>query len=191
VRLEADSEMTAKVGTEICGNGNGITCPIIGYVQHLTRNTLRPSGMQLTWNTKITGPIDARLGGGWYVRYYDGAPKNLRIRSIQLQHPNVTLIMAFPYPTGSTFNVTSRAASWCNPNHGWTCTYSFVRVLSIQELIQRQAGESYFWDTQSNVLFVQVVQQMDGDLGRNGLFDRSRRNPEEFTRNEITLPNPT
>jgi hypothetical protein len=157
----------------------------------LTRNTLRPSGLHFTWNTKLTGPIDARLGGGWYVRYPDGAPKSLRIRSVQLQNPSNTLIMAFPYPPGSTFQITAKGAPWCDPNNGSTCTYSFVRVMSVQDLVQRQAGESYFWDDQNNVLFVQVVQQIDGDLGKNGLFDRTRRNSEEFTRTEITLPNPT
>jgi hypothetical protein len=191
VFLETNPNMHSKVGYEICGNGDGKPCPIIGFVQHLTRDTLRPSGMQLTWNTKITGPIDARLGGGWYVRYYDGAPKNLRIRSIQLQNPSTTLILAVPYPPGSSFTIVGRAASWCSPNNGVTCTYNYIRVWSIQELIQRQAGESYYWDDQNNVLYVQVVQQMDWDLGRNGQFDRSRRNPTEFTRNEITVSKPT
>jgi hypothetical protein len=190
VFLEADQDQTWKIGYEICGNGDGKPCPIIGYVQHLTRSTLRPSGMQLTWNTKITGPIDARLGGGWYVRYYDGAPKTLRIRSIQLQDPSTTLLLAFPYPPGSSFTITGRAASWCNSNNGATCNYRFVQVWSIEELLRRTSGEGYYWDNQNNVLYVQVVQQMDWDLGRNGQFDRTRRNPSEFTRSGITIPNP-
>jgi hypothetical protein len=190
VVVVADQDQTWKVGYEICGNGDGKPCPIIGFAQHLTRGTLRPSGMQLTWNTKITGPIDARLGGGWYVRYYNGAPKNILLRAIQLQDPSTTLIMAFPYPPGTTFTVTGKAASWCSSNNGVTCNYRFARVWSIQELIQRQGGESYYWDDQNNVLYVQVVQQMDWDLGRNGQFDRTRRNPTEFTRAGITVPKP-
>jgi hypothetical protein len=127
VVLEADPGQTSLIGNSQCSNGDGKPCPEIGYATHLNRASMRPHGMPITINTKITGPINYKLGNGWYIRYFAGAPKSFQIKSIQLQSPNTTLIMVFPYPEDTSFTIKAHAASWCNPGK-ITCEYTFTKV---------------------------------------------------------------
>ncbi|KAJ3325116.1 Fibrocystin-L [Boothiomyces sp. JEL0866] len=190
--LEVSQMDQQTIGNTQCGNGNFISCPPVAYATHLLRNeNLTSSGLKVEVNAKITGPIDPRLGGGWYVRYLNGAPTNITINNIQLE-PNVTHILAFPYPTGTQFNIKYNAAGWCRP---WTrltvCQSNFTQTFSYQDFLTlgHGYGAAYFFDTNINVLYVSVVQQIDGQLGTNGTFNRNQDlSPYRFTRDGITLP---
>ncbi|KAJ3262303.1 Fibrocystin-L [Boothiomyces macroporosus] len=190
--LEVSRLDQATVGNTQCGNGNFISCPTIAYATHILRNdNLTASGLAVEVNSKITGPIDPRLGGGWYIRYLKGAPTNITISNIQLE-PNVTHILALPYPAGTQFNIVYNAASWCRP---WTrlivCQTNFTQTFSYQDFISMGSsyGAVYFFDTNINVLYLSVVQQLDNQLGTNGAFDRYQDlSTKRFTRDGITLP---
>ncbi|KAJ3276777.1 Fibrocystin-L [Terramyces sp. JEL0728] len=190
--LQASQADQATIGKTQCGNGNFIPCPPVAYATHILRNeNLSSTGLVVEVNSKITGPIDPRLGGGWYIRYLDGAPTNLVISNIQLES-NVTHILAFPYPPGSRFSITYNAASWCRQ---WTqltvCQAKFTQTFNYQDFAAQAKtfGAAYFFDTTINVLYISVIQQVDGQLGRNGVFDRHQdMSAYQFSRDGITLP---
>ncbi|KMS64789.1 hypothetical protein BVRB_042640, partial [Beta vulgaris subsp. vulgaris] len=107
--IEADPTLTSTVGSTQCSNGWGLPCPAIGYANHIYRSSLK-NGLAMTANPKVTGRVDHELGDGWYIRYQSGAPKTLTISNIQLMNydgaPGATMLLAAPYPTGSSFTVT-------------------------------------------------------------------------------------
>jgi hypothetical protein len=180
------------VGNTECGNGQNIPCTPIGYVTHLARTPMRPGGMPITLNPRITGPVDIRLGSGWYVRYLQGkhdltpgAPKSFTINNIQLPSQNQTLIMAFPYPNFTSFTV--RAISWC---WGLTCYHQYSRAFSLQQLYFNTSGDLYFFDNNTSVLYLQVISHSDRNLAVNG-FNRSIPLTTNFTRDGITIPGMT
>jgi hypothetical protein len=186
--LEVDPKQTSLIGSTICSNGDNKPCPEIGYATHLNRAGLKANGLALTDNTKITGPINFQLGNGWFVRYIAGAPKSFQVKNIQLETASTTLLLAFPYPPYTAFTIKAYAAFGCFPGLQNTniCQYSYIKVDSLKALVKRTTGEGYFYDSKTNVLYLQVVENADNSLGV-GTFTR-KSNGLEFVREGVSLP---
>jgi hypothetical protein len=187
VVLYDKSKFNNEIGSVVCSNGQGLPCPDIGYANHLWRSNLR-DGLPFTLNSKFTGAIDSRLGAGWYIRWFEGAPKTITITNVQLQSDTTNLILAFPFPSGTTVQVKAYAASWCYPTDMRICSHSYQPVSSVEQLRNSISGDEYFYDTTIDVLYIVVVQELAYQLGSNGGWERSGPNPDAFTRNGITLP---
>eukprot|EP00474_Spongospora_subterranea_P005425 CRZ05883.1 hypothetical protein [Spongospora subterranea] len=189
ITVEADPSQTGLVGNTQCSNGYGLPCPPIAYVNHLDRGPLRGSGLNVTVNSKITGPITS----GWYLRYLAGAPKTLSISNVQIMdaggHQGPILILALPYPPQTTFTVTAAAASWCYPSQSQICTQQFSKVNSLAQL--RQRTDAYFFDSAINVLYVAIIEQHEDRLGNAGVWDPWQKPKSSFTRQGISLISPS
>ncbi|KAJ3128429.1 Fibrocystin-L [Nowakowskiella sp. JEL0407] len=187
--IEAYANQSAAVGVTQCGTG--LPCPAIGFATHILRNSsLSQIGLNVTVNSKLTGPISNVTGGGWYVRFFAGAPKSLTVKRIQLENENRTLILALPYPPNTTFSIYANASPSCRPSAKRVCTWNFTKESSLSSLYKRVSGDGYFWDNLKQVLYVQVISQWDSSLGEKGVWDRTRPLQESFTRAGITIAVP-
>jgi len=148
----------AEIGSTICINGNyggNIPCPLIGNVTHFGR--AESTGLLLAANAQVSGPV-VYTAGGWFVRFTEGIPTTITIANIQID-PTVSLVLAFPYPAGTTFNVTYEAASWCGTS--WAvCSHPFNLTKSLTN-VYNSNGDLYYWNSTSNILFIRVVEQQD------------------------------
>ncbi|KAJ3027564.1 UNVERIFIED_CONTAM: Fibrocystin-L [Siphonaria sp. JEL0065] len=186
--LTADPSKTSLIGASQCSNGNlAINCPIIGYASHgATKNITQ--GLPLTINTQITGPVEQN-GGQWFVQYYTGSPVNLVVSRIQFPSESNSLVLVLPYPSGTTFNVTANAASWCYATKKNICKQAYNKTASFSQFqnLSLASGNAYFFDDASGLLYVNILQLSDNTLGTNGVFNRSLVNPSTFTRVGISL----
>lgn len=149
------------IGVAECGNGYwvGLPCTNHAVVTHFGRSL--SVGMSVSTNAKITGPIIA-AHGGWFVRFNQGTPRVINVKQIQVA-PRDMLIMAFPYPRGTTFSITAYAASWCNPT--WSeCSRVFTASQNYTDL-RSGFGDRYLYDGTNQLLFIRIVQKNEGDFG--------------------------
>ena len=97
-------------------------------------------GLAITANSEVAGPTG---GFAWMMQLNDGSPKNLRIDQIEV-HPDSPLILALPYPTGTSFSITANAYQWCNQNDQYlSCQEIFTEVDSLAKVRFGQ-GNVYF-----------------------------------------------
>lgn len=150
---------------------------MVARVSHFGSNN-ESAGLELALRAKITGPIVA--SGGWFVRYVEGAAKKLNFTAFQIA-PTEPLILAFPYPAGTTFNI-YYFGGYCG-----ACTHASRPVNSIQEVVQA-FGDAHYWDNNARTLYVRIVHinsQLEG--GGNGAAWTSYTFPLNYTRNGMSL----
>jgi len=142
-----------------CVNGNWdgtIPCPIVGQVSHFGSKN-ESAGFNLGVNAKVTGPIIA-ASGGWFIRFASGTPSTLTFTNVQVNTTDV-LLLALPYPSGTTFSIHHQGASWCGTS--WAvCSHAYQPVNSIAAVISA-FGDAYYWNNAARTLYLRVVQTAD------------------------------
>eukprot|EP01087_Luapelamoeba_hula_P000813 TRINITY_DN105_c0_g1_i5.p1 TRINITY_DN105_c0_g1~~TRINITY_DN105_c0_g1_i5.p1 ORF type:complete len:1108 (+),score=125.47 TRINITY_DN105_c0_g1_i5:207-3530(+) len=153
----------SQIGSSICLNPNGGSnpCPIVGTASHFGRTNEGAQddtsvGLKFAVNAQVTGPIIYE-SSGWFLRYHAGTPASLSLVQVQID-PKYTLILALPYPKGTTFSIAYQAASWCSTSWA-TCTHPFVNVSSVAE-VEAGFGDLYYWDNSAQVLYIRVTMQL-------------------------------
>jgi hypothetical protein len=82
ITLLWDSSQHNQVGISVCGNGNGLPCPALGYFRHAgKRFSGTDTGLAVTARGDIVGPVG---GYGWILELKGGAPRNLRIQNVEV-----------------------------------------------------------------------------------------------------------
>ena len=109
-------------------------------------------GLPITANSEVAGPVG---GFGWALSLNDGAPKNLRIDQVEVS-PTCPLLLAVPYPPGTSFSITANAA-YCSQSAKRSCTEMFQKVDSVWH-VRFSQGNTYHFDSATNVLWIRVVQ---------------------------------
>jgi hypothetical protein len=110
---------------------------------------------------RLTGPIIASAGG-WFLRYAGGTPNKISFDEMQIQHDDV-LLVAIPYPAGSTFKIWAQAPTWCNPGtppyQSWNpiCTHDYQVVSSVQA-VRSSWGDAYYFDSGKGLLYLRLVE---------------------------------
>lgn len=142
-----------QVNGDICTNGGGQPCPIIGYASHFG-STNQTAGLHIAVHAKLTGPLIGS-SGGWFIRLIHGNPRVLTITSIQVANMNDVLLLAFPYPAGTTFSIYYKAAYWCHES--WAvCRHNFFPVNSIAA-VRNAFGDAYYWNSATRTLYLRAV----------------------------------
>lgn len=152
--LKHNPSQESGIGGAICVNG-GVDaqgdpkCPVVGFVSNFGK-TNEASQLAIGANAKVTGPIIASAGG-WFIRFTTGTPKVLTLTNVQVRMEDVLLI-AIPYPAGTTFTIYHQAASWCGPS--WAvCRHNYRSVSSIA-LVKSSFGDAYFWNSATRTLYL-------------------------------------
>jgi len=157
--MHRDSSLETTNGNSNCVNGNwngNQPCPIIGQVSHFGM-TNESDGFAIGNNAKVTGPLIYKAGG-WFIRFSSGTPSTLTLTSIQVNTTDV-LLLAIPYPSGTTFNIFYQAASWCSTS--WAiCQHKYTQVYSVADVVSA-FGDAYYWNSATRTLYMRVVQSSD------------------------------
>ena len=172
LRFRFDDSLHDSVGVSACmnglkgtaGNNTHSLCPTIGRIRHMGTmfdlNNDASGGLPITPNTEVAGPVG---GFGWMMELASGSPKSLTIGQIELD-PSTPLVLALPYPAGTTFTVTANARSSCNPSSIISCTEEFTAVDSLAK-VRFSQGNVYFFDTVTNLLHIRVIQAPNSYVG--------------------------
>ncbi|KAH9259577.1 hypothetical protein BASA81_001999 [Batrachochytrium salamandrivorans] len=172
-----DPAMEQRIGSDAnnCPNGEGL-CPVIGQVTHFGRAF--GTGIKIAQNPKITGPILSQ-GGGWHVRFDQGTPKSLKIQYVVV-HPNDLLLVAIPYPAGTTFQVVATDTNSCQ-----SCQDVLVQVNSLEE-VRQGFGDRYYYS--NGLLYFRIVQRNSITNGAHVTWTKQTLDQvASFTREGITL----
>jgi hypothetical protein len=186
--LHHNPTQEANIGGSICINGGGgVSCPVVAKATHFGRT--EAVGLDVGANAKITGPIIAQAGG-WFIRFLSGTPKVLEITSVQVDSTEV-LLLAFPYPSGTTFSIYHKAADWCDPAWG-VCRHNCRAVTSVAA-VRSAFGDAYFWDNTARTLYLRVVTTNSyfGGLGSDPAIWSPFSPPEVFARGGQKLITPS
>jgi len=138
IKIYWDDSIHNQVGGSVCGNGNNRPCPSLGTVQHFGPRFQNSAGLPVTANADIVGPVG---GFGWMLTLNDGAPKNLKIDSVEVD-PDTPLLLGIQYPPGTGVNIVANAA-YCQPSSSYSCQETFHRVDSMLE-VRESLGNSYY-----------------------------------------------
>lgn len=153
--IKTNAAQEARIGVDLCANGGGkVSCPVVATVSHFG-STNESAGLLVGVNAKVTGPIIAKAGG-WFIRYAGGTPNVLNITSMQVNETKV-LLLAIPYPAGTTFNIWYQGASWCNNPTTQACQHP-VRSVSSIAAVRESFGDAYYWNNAARLLYVRAVQ---------------------------------
>lgn len=68
---------------------------------------------------------------------------------------NDVLLLAIPYPAGTTFNIRHAAAGWCG---SWTTCSHTVRAVSSVDQVRSAFGDAYYWNNAQRILYIRPVQ---------------------------------
>jgi len=175
-----DPKSQKMIGKKICVNGfhkGKKKCPIIGKATHFGRSI--NEGLSIGSNARVTGPVIAS-SGGWFVRFNTGTPKVLELKEFQVAR-STKLLLALPYPSGTTFKITAYAANWCWKN----CSFKFKLVDSLGKVID-SSGAYYYFDSSKGILYLKLVQQPDRSLGDKSPWELLPL--YTFERDGISLP---
>lgn len=150
VILRHNQTQESGIGSSICMNGGGSKpCPVVGRVSKFGA-TNESAGLYIGANAKLTGPLVA-ASGGWFIRFNSGTPKVLTLTSVQVRMEDVLLI-ALPYPAGTTFTIYHKAADWCGTS--WAvCRHNYRSVTSIAA-VKSSFGDAYFWNSSTRTLYL-------------------------------------
>lgn len=187
LKFRYNAALEAQIVSTICVNGNGDgtkNCTVVGKATLFGRN--ESLGVDLAAMGQLTGPIVYKAGG-WFIRYTAGTPNVLNLTEIQVD-PKDSLVLAFPYPAGTKFNIFFQAASWCSTS--WAvCTHPFRNVSSVAE-VANGFGDVYYWDNAAQVLYVRATMQPAtfGSPGKDAPWTSIPPAPGQFTRGGLTLP---
>lgn len=187
LKFRYNAALEAQIGSSICLNGNSDgtkNCTVVGKATVFGRN--ESLGVDVAVMGQLTGPIVYKAGG-WFVRYTAGTPNVLNLTEIQVD-PKDSLVLAFPYPAGTKFNIFFQGASWCSTS--WAvCTHPFRNVSSVAE-VANGFGDVYYWDNAAQVLYVRATMQPAtfGSPGKDAPWTSIPPAPGQFTRGGLTLP---
>jgi hypothetical protein len=186
IKLKVDPTREAQIGSSLCVNGNGDgtkPCPVVGKATHFGR-TNESLGVDVAVMGQLTGPIIYK-SSGWFIRYSAGTPKQVTIADVQVD-PKDAFLLAFPYPAGTTFNITFEAASWCGTS--WAvCSHPFRNVSSARAVLNG-FGDVYYWDRVAQVLYIRPTMQPATFARPDAPWTSIPPAPNQFTRGGLTLP---
>lgn len=117
----------------------------------------------------LVGPISGETMptiSGWYLHFDAGSPVSFKLEDLKIHHEGV-MIIAMPYPAGTTYRVWLSAVNWCNPNKH-LCSLNYQKVNSLDKLIEKTGGPKYFVQDEgdgSETLFVRLFQRWERYLG--------------------------
>lgn len=195
-----DSVVNGEVGGSVCSNGDhSIPCPILGYVRHLGHKFSPAMGAATGMPVTPTGDVVGPIGGfGWLLTLTAGAPKSIRFQEI-VARPDTPMLLAIPYPKGTSFTIIAHAADWCGTENGaYSCQSQFKAVSSVAQ-VRNGAGNSYFVDS-NGVLFIRLIETPIDFVGRPAWFlpqfsDTGRDGNgyafDKFQRGGVLLPRTT
>jgi hypothetical protein len=161
IRLAFDTALHDQVGNNVCGNGANIPCPAVGYIKHFGPLFANDTGLPITANPEVTGPIG---GYGWLLRLLSGAPRQLTLDLFEIP-PESPLILGISYPAGSSVTITAYAG-WCYyPSNSpyYTCSEVFQKVSS-HAAVRTAGGNAYFIDS-NGFLTVRLINSAQGYTG--------------------------
>lgn len=150
------------MGGSQCGNGEGQPCNSLGFIRHMGKDFSNDQGLSITANGDIDGPVG---GFSWFLTLNEGAPKQLRFDTIEVD-PDTPLLFSIAYPPGTNFTVRAQAA-YCNGS-GSLCQSTFTKVDSIQQVRQSLGNVYSFSD--AGLLTVRIVQTAQTYLGDSEWF---------------------
>ncbi|CAB9506538.1 G8 domain-containing protein DDB [Seminavis robusta] len=183
-----------QVGDELCGNGNGASCPRVGTIRHMGPKFSPHAGnaeaMVVTANADIVGPVG---GFGWLLELDEGAPKTLRVDIPEIM-PDTPLLLSIAYPLGTSVNITQHAARWCRANSEFSCSEPFSSVDSVAE-VRNGLGNTYHLGS-DGLLTLRIIQGPRDFVGRPDWFLPSYDDPgrnggfawARFERGGVILP---
>ena len=117
---------------------------------------------------------DAAAACGRYLTFDSGSPVSLKLTSMQISR-QTHLFLAIPYPRGTSFVVSARAASWCTANTASkTCELDFTEVASVAA-VEASIGNVYHFD--GSYLYLRVIQFPANYLGKPDSPHAARRTP--------------
>jgi len=155
IRIEWDDEVHQTVGSSSCGNGNGIDCPTLGRIRHFgpmfNLSTDPLGGLPITAQAEVVGPVG---GFGWLLSLDGGAPKQLRIKYVEVS-PSTPLILSIAYPLGTSFAIGANAA-YCSPGASYSCQEDFKEVDS-QTAVRYSAGNTFYFDKTKGLLYLRII----------------------------------
>lgn len=207
--MRFNDDLQSQIGRRLCKNGrkvngNGdLLCPPIGKIRHLgslfNSTNDETGGLPITANAEVVGLTG---GFGWVLQLDDGSPKQLEIDQVEVD-ASTPLMLAIPYPAGTTFSITAHSDPWCHSGSSYTCAEDFVSVDSVDG-VRHSEGNTYYYDTTTSLLYIRVIQFPGGytgdtvqsdaptwhlwDLDTSKSRGSSQYALDRFTFNGITLP---
>lgn len=163
-RMQWDNALHNKIGSSQCGNGQGLPCDYVGYIQHLGDYFSGDSGLPVTANADIVGPVG---GFGWKLDLTQGSPKSVRFEQIEVD-PSTPLLLSIPYPIGTSFTIEAVAA-YCSDSASYSCTEIFHQVSSVEE-VRNSLGNTYHVDSTTGLLTFRIIQTPKNFVGRPEFF---------------------
>jgi hypothetical protein len=188
--MEWDDSLHSTVGISQCGNGDGLPCDYVGYIKHLGSYFASNSGLPVTANADIVGPVG---GFGWKLELKGGSPKSIRFKLIEVD-PGTPLLLSIAYPPNTSFAIVAHAG-WCEDSEQYSCTDTFHKVGSIAE-VRGSIGNTYYVDP-NGVLTFRIIQTPKLFVGRPEFFLPQWSDPgrwkeyyalERFERDGVRLP---
>ena len=185
VYLEHNPALESQIGSTVCVNGNWdaqnvVPCPIVANVTHFGRRE-SSDALMVAVNALVTGPLIAQ-SGGWFVRFFQGTPRVLKIRNAAVMRRDV-LLLAIPYPSSATFDVRLEGANWCDTR--WNkCALGFRAVGSV-DAVRSSFGDAYYFD--GSLLWLRVVEQNTGAFPTSMTSFSSVPSDDYFTFANISL----
>lgn len=193
-RMLWDYPLHNQIGNSQCGNGQGIPCDYVGYIQHRGPYFSGDSGLPVTANADIVGPVG---GFGWKLELAKGAPASVRFEQIEVD-PETPLLLSIAYPLGTSFIIEAHAA-YCTDGSQYSCTERFHQVSSVAE-VRTSLGNAYHINSATGVLTFRIIQTPKNFVGRPDFFLPSYddigkwgngKALERFDRDGVRLPKMT
>jgi len=163
-RMRWDDSLHNKIGNSQCGNGQGIPCDYVGYIRHLGDYFSGDSGLPVTANADIVGPVG---GFGWKLELIKGAPRSVRFEQIEVD-PSSPMLLSISYPLGTSFTITAHAV-YCTDGNQYSCTETFQQVSSMEE-VRNSIGNTYHVDSSTGLLTFRIIQTPSNFVGRPDFF---------------------
>lgn len=125
----------------------------VGFIQHFGPIFVNDTGLPVTANPHITGPIG---GYGWLLQLSQGAPRVLNLTNFEIP-PDSQLILGLSYPRGTSVTITA-FADWCDAASDspfYTCSEVFHPVSS-HDQVRTSSGNAFFLDS-NGLLTVRLI----------------------------------
>jgi hypothetical protein len=156
VRVEWDKTLHDTVGTADCLNGREAGqapfCSPKGYIRHLGGKFASNNGLSVTAQPEIVGLVG---GYGWLFRLNEGAPKELKIREIEVM-PDTPLLFSVQYPVGVNVSIKARAASWCWESCTVSCVETFKEVATVND-VRRSDGNVFHHNRSTGLVTIRIT----------------------------------
>jgi len=108
-------------------------------------------GLPITAQAEVVGPVG---GFGWLLSLNGGAPKQLRIKYVEVD-PATPLILSIAYPLGTSFTITAHAA-YCYFDANYSCQEDFIEVNSLTS-VRYSEGNTYYFDETKGLLYLRII----------------------------------